>query len=115
MLIASGCSIPTRAVTPDGVLLIEMFSAHSYQLGENHYGVDELLEIAIGRLDMSKVKRIEIYFPRSIAQDPGPLASLYGALNKKNVSARADCYVWTPGHPETATALSSCPLITLEI
>jgi hypothetical protein len=117
MLVASGCSIPTRAMTPDGTLRIEMLSSHSFQIADSRYNVSLLLEIAIGRLDTSKVKRVEIYLPPDIGHDALPLEPLYRALGKKKWPMQNEpmwyCYNWTPGKPETATALGACPLITI--
>ena len=105
----AGCSIPTRSVDKDGVLRI-VVSAHSYEVDDRHYLIAGFMEIAIGRLDTSLVKRVDIYMSKD---DPYALSPLYRALGKKKISYY--CYRWTPGKPETADDSYGCPLGTVAI
>lgn len=106
--VVSGCSISTRAIDEDGVLRIVVLP-NSYEVGDSHFVVPQFLEIAIGRLDASKVTRAEILMSTHDAHAYGPL---YRALSKKKIGY--DCYDWTRGKPETVY-LNGCPLETIPI
>ena len=109
--VVCGCSIPTRSIDKDGVLRI-VVSPHSYDVGDRHYFIAGFVEIAIGRLDTSTVKRVDIYISKD-ESDPYPLSPLYRALGKKKIPY--NCYRWTPDKPETANDSHGCPLATVAI
>lgn len=100
----AGCSIPTRAIDDDGILRI-VVRPHSYDVGDRHFIVPQFLEIAIGRLDASKVKEVRILMATGDAHVYGPV---YRALDKKKM--RYDCY-----NMEDKPTGYSCPLETIAI
>lgn len=101
----------TRSVDKDGVLRI-VVSTHSYEVDDRHYLIAGFVEIAIGRLDTSQVKRVDMYISKD-EPDPYPLSPLYRALGKKKIPY--NCYRWTPGKPETADDSYGCPRATVAI
>ena len=96
-----GCSIPTRAIDQDGILRIVVLP-HSYEVGDQHFIVPQFLEIAIGRLDTSKVKEVRILMSTGNAHAYGPV---YRALDKKKM--RYGCYDLED------KPTGSCPLETI--
>jgi hypothetical protein len=100
----SGCSIPTRAIDDDGILQIVVLP-HSYEVGDKHFIVPQFLEIAIGRLDTSKVKEARILMSTDNVHAYGPV---YRALGKKKIPY--GCYD-LQGKPSEY----SCPLETIAI
>jgi len=100
-LVIAGCSLPTRAVDDDGILRIVVLP-HSYKVGDADFVVPQFLEIAIGRLDPSKVKEARVLMGTRNAHAYGPVIQ---ALGRKKIPF--GCY-----EPDDESTVTACPLET---